>query len=408
MTLAADSAPDWSSLLTELVRIPSVNPDLVPGGEGEVQMAQHIAEWAHLHGLESHWIEPVAGRPSVVVARGSGGGRSLMLNGHLDTVGVAGMADPYAARREDGKLYGRGAFDMKGGLAACLWAAAQAKARGLLGDVIVTCVADEEVASLGMQAVLAHWHADAAIVTEPTGLDVCTAHKGFVWLEVTVYGRAAHGSRPTLGRDAIAKAGAVLTGIAELDQRLRAGKGHPLLGTGSVHVSLIRGGQEMSSYPESCTIGIERRTVPGETLEGVVGEIQAILDAALQGGANQINVDRANTDQSGTAEPHSGFRAEQRVTLVRDPFEVPQDAEIVKLVQREAERETGQPRRLYGDTPWMDAAFLSAAGIPTVVFGAGGGGAHALEEWADLESVKQCAEVLLAVATAFCGQEEGA
>jgi acetylornithine deacetylase len=392
------------SLLTDLVRIPSVNPDLVAGGDGEMQMARHIAEWAHLHGLEPHWTEPVAGRPSVVVvARGSGGGRSLMLNGHLDTVGVAGMTDPYEARVEDGKLYGRGAFDMKGGLAACLWAAAQAKTRGLRGDVIVTCVADEEVASLGMQAVLTHLHADAAIVTEPTSLDVCTAHKGFVWLEVTVHGRAAHGSRPTLGRDAIAKAGAVLTGIGALDQRLRAGAGHPLLGTGSVHVSLIRGGQEMSSYPESCTIGIERRTVPGETLEGVVAEVQAILDAAM---LHPALPDRA--DQGETGQDDFGFRAEQRVMLVRDSFEVPQDAEIVRLVQREAERETGQPRRLYGDTPWMDAAFLGAAGIPTVVFGAGGGGAHALEEWADLQSVQQCAEVLLAVATAFCNEENSA
>jgi acetylornithine deacetylase/succinyl-diaminopimelate desuccinylase-like protein len=193
----------------------------------------------------------------VVVARGSGGGTSLLLNGHIDTVGVSGMADPFGARIEGGKLYGRGAYDMKGGVAASLWAAARAKERGLRGDVIVTCVADEEVASLGTQAVLETWRADAAIVTEPTALDLCVAHKGFVWWEVEVQGRAAHGSRPDLGIDAIAKAGSILSDIQALDLRLRASAGHPLLGSGSVHVSLIRGGQEMSSYPESCAIGIE-------------------------------------------------------------------------------------------------------------------------------------------------------
>jgi acetylornithine deacetylase len=317
-----------------------------------------------------------------VVARGTRGGASLLLNGHIDTVGVSGMADPFSARIEDGKLYGRGAYDMKGGVAASLWVAAQAKERGLRGDVIVTCVADEEVASLGTQAVLETWRADAAIVTEPTALDLCVAHKGFVWWEVEVQGRAAHGSRPDLGIDAIAKAGQILSEIQALDLRLRAGAGHPLLGSGSVHVSLIRGGQEMSSYPESCAIGIERRTIPGESVAQVDAELQAILDAA------------------GQRDP--AFHTTSRTTLVRDPFEALPDAEIVALVRRHAASVTGEERRVYGDTPWMDAAFLSAANIPTVVFGPSGAGAHAIEEWADLESVQQCADVLLAVATDFC------
>jgi acetylornithine deacetylase len=374
---------DLTQLLAELVRINSTNPDLVPDGAGERDIARHIAAWADRHALEAHLVEPIAGRPSVVVvARGTGGGASLMLNGHIDTVGVSGMADPFSARIEDGKLYGRGAYDMKGGVAASLWAAAQAKERGLRGDVIVTCVADEEVASLGTQAVLETWHADAAIVTEPTALDLCVAHKGFVWWEVEVQGRAAHGSRPDLGLDAIAKAGQILSDIQALDRRLRAGAGHPLLGSGSVHVSLIRGGQEMSSYPESCAIGVERRTIPGESAAQVEGELQAILDAA------------------GQRDP--AFHATSRITLVRDPFEAPPDAKIVALVRRHAANVTGEERRLYGDTPWMDAAFLNAANIPTVVFGPSGAGAHAIEEWTDLESVQRCADVLLAVATEFC------
>ncbi len=374
---------DLTQLLADLVRIDSTNPDLVSNGAGEGEIARYIAAWAEDHGLEAHLVEPVPNRPSVVVvARGTGGGKSLMLNGHVDTVGVAGMADPLSAHIEGNQLYGRGAYDMKGAVAACLWAAAQAKGRGLRGDVIVTCVADEEVASLGTQAVLDAWHADAAIVTEPTALDVCVAHKGFVWLEVEMQGRAAHGSRPNLGVDAIAKAGRILSGVQDLDRRLRAETGHPLLGTGSVHLSLIRGGQEMSSYPERCFIGIERRTVPSETVEQVEAEMQAILAAA------------------GQDDPD--FRAECRTTLVREPFEVAEDASIVTLVQQQAAQATGAERRVYGDTPWMDAALIAAKGIPTVVFGPGGAGAHAVEEWADLESVQVCADILIAVATEFC------
>jgi len=374
---------DIVPLLADLVRIDSTNPDLVSGAAGEGAIARFIVAWADQQGLDVHVVEPAPGRPSVVVvARGTGGGRSLMLNGHIDTVGVAGMKEPFSGRVEAGKLYGRGAYDMKGGVAACLWAAARAKGRRLRGDVVVTCVADEEVASLGIQAVLGAWRTDAAIVTEPTGLDVCVAHKGFVWLDVEVHGRAAHGSRPDLGVDAIAKAGHVLTAVDELDRALRAGAGRPLLGTGSVHVSLINGGQEMSSYPERCVIGIERRTVPGETVARVEAELQAILDAA------------AHRDPA--------FRAERRTTLARDPFAAPEGAPIVALVQHHAAGVTGKERRVYGDTGWMDAAFIAAAGIPTVVFGPGGAGAHASEEWADVESVRHCTDVLLAVAAEFC------
>jgi acetylornithine deacetylase len=374
---------ELAQLLSDLVQINSINPDLVASGAGEQAIAQYIATWASSRGLEVHLVEPIPGRPSVVViARGTGEGKALMLNGHIDTVSVAGMDDPFGAHVSDGKLYGRGAYDMKGGVAACLWTAAQTKGHHLRGDVIVTCVADEEVASLGTQAVLEKWRADAAIVTEPTGLDICVAHKGFVWLEVEVHGRAAHGSRPDLGVDAIAQTGRILSGVHDLDRTLRAGIGHPLLGTGSIHVSVIHGGQEMSSYPESCAIGIERRTIPGESAEQVEAELRTILDAA------------------GRDDPT--LHAEHRITLIRAPFEAELDAEVVTLVRRQAAQVTGNEHRVFGDTPWMDAALLSAAHIPTVVFGPGGGGAHALEEWADLDSVERCADILLGVADAFC------
>ncbi|MEP7105617.1 MAG: M20/M25/M40 family metallo-hydrolase, partial [Chloroflexota bacterium] len=259
-------------LLSRLVAIDSVNPDLVAGGAGEAEMARFVASWLESAGLEVSTEELVPGRPSVVgVARGTGGGRSLMLNAHTDTVGVEGMDRPHEPRVDGNRLYGRGSYDMKSGLAAIMLAGAQAARAGLAGDVIVAAVADEEAGGLGTEAVLRRWSADATIVTEPTELDLAIAHRGFVWIEVETRGRAAHGSRPQLGIDAIVKMGPILSGLEALDQRLRAGPGHPLLGTGSVHASIIAGGAELSTYPASCKLMAERRTIPGETPE-LVGD----------------------------------------------------------------------------------------------------------------------------------------
>src|SRR5579863_6005364 len=215
---------DVVDLLARLVAINSVNPDLVPGAAGEAAIADFCAAWLADRGFEVHRLEERAGRPSIVgIARGTGGGRSLMFNGHVDTVTLAGYAgDPLKPARRDGKLFGRGAFDMKSGVAAMMVAAARAKAAGPAGDIIVACVADEEHASFGTEEVVARFHADAAIVTEPSHLELTIAHKGFAWYEVAVRGRAAHGSRPELGVDAIAKAGRCLTALEEWDRRLRA------------------------------------------------------------------------------------------------------------------------------------------------------------------------------------------
>src|SRR3954471_8903429 len=230
---------DVAALLADLVAIDSVNPALVPGGAGEPEIAAFVARWARAAGLEADVLEGTPGRPSVVVrARGSGGGRTLMLCGHLDTVNVEGMAEPHVPRVEGDRLHGRGAYDMKAGVAAALVAARDAARAGLRGDVIVAAVADEEHASLGVQEVLGAVQADAAIVTEPTPGEIVIAHKGFVWAELTVHGRAAHGSRPDLGVDAIVAAAPVLARLGALDEALGAAP-HPLLGRGSVHASLI-------------------------------------------------------------------------------------------------------------------------------------------------------------------------
>jgi acetylornithine deacetylase len=255
---------DVVSLLSDLVAIDSVNPSLVPGGSGESQVAGAVAAWAMEHSLDVAMCEGTVGRPSVLVrARGGGGGRTLLLCAHSDTVGVTGMEAPHQPRIDGDRLYGRGAYDMKAGLAAALVACRDAATLSLGGDVVVACVADEEHASLGVQEVLTEVDADAAIVTEPTELEICVAHRGFAWIEVEVTGHAAHGSRPDLGVDAIVKTGPILTALGELDAALEDRR-HPLLGRGSMHASTISGGEELSSYPGCCVLGLERRTLPGE------------------------------------------------------------------------------------------------------------------------------------------------
>jgi acetylornithine deacetylase/succinyl-diaminopimelate desuccinylase family protein len=370
-------------LLQQLVAIDSINPDLVPGGAGEEKIARFIANWFERAGLDVVWDEPVPGRPNVIgIARGMGGGRSLLLNAHMDTVGIVGMERPHDPFIQDNRLYGRGAYDMKGGLAAIMAAGASAKKRTLRGDVIITAVADEEFASIGTASIVEHWHADAAIVTEPTELNICTAHKGFVWLDIETEGIAAHGSRPDLGVDAIVKMGKVLISIEQLDHSLRSAPSHRLLESGSIHASLIQGGQELSSYPKHCILSVERRTVPGETLQKVEVEISGILE------------------QVAASDPT--FKASVKTSMVRKPFETSLDEPIVRMLLHKTSTILGHAPVEIGQTGWMDSALLSAAGIPTVIFGPGGEGAHAVVEWSNLEHVERCAEILTAVAEEFC------
>jgi acetylornithine deacetylase/succinyl-diaminopimelate desuccinylase-like protein len=368
-------------LIHALVAIDSVNPSLVPGGAGEREAAAYVVSWAADAGLEAQTLQATAGRPSVVVrARGTGAGRALLLCGHLDTVTKEGMADP-GPRLEGDRFHGRGAYDMKAGVAAALVACREAARLGLRGDVIVAAVADEEHASLGVREVLASVTADAAIVTEPTELELIVAHKGFVWAEIDVAGRAAHGSRPHLGIDAIVKAGPVLAALGALDEALGA-RTHPLLGRGSVHASTIRGGEELSSYPARCVVGLERRTLPGETAADIESEIAALLHRCR------------------AADP--ALDATARTLLVREPFEVAPDAEIVAAVRAAAGEVLGAAPPVAGASYWADAAFIAAAGIPTVMFGPVGEGAHAAEEWVSIASTEQVARTLVATAARVC------
>jgi acetylornithine deacetylase len=372
--------------LARLVQINSINPTLAPGAPGEKEIAEFIAGSLRGCGLRVETLEPAPGRTSVLGSlRGTGGGRSLMLNAHCDTVDVAGMSEPFSGAIRDGKLYGRGAYDMKGSLAACMAAAKALKDCGapLRGDVLVAAVADEEYGSLGTSDMITHVKVDGAIVTEPTALQVCLAHKGYLWIQVEIAGRAAHGSKFELGIDANMKMGQFLCGLGELERALRARPPHPLVGPPSLHAAMLSGGTGLSTYAASSTVQIERRTVPGESEAQAAAEIQAVVDRL--------------------AAQDADFHATVRPFFVRDPFEVPASAGIVKAVDRAAAKVRGCAAAHIGDTPWMDAALLHAAGVETVVCGAGGAGAHADVEWVDVESVVTLAEILAEAAADYCG-----
>lgn len=367
-----------TAVLQRLVQINSVNPSLSPTGPGESEIAGYVARTLTDIGLEVQTIEPEPGRVSVVGRlAGRTGTPSLMLNAHADTVGVDGMAEPFSGAIRNGRLYGRGAVDMKGSLAAQIAAAKALVDSGqeLNGDLYIAAVADEEYASIGVQSIVPHFPVDAAIVTEPSDLEISVAHKGFIWIEVTTSGTAYHGSRPDLGVDANMRMGRFLARLGQLEQELRQRPPHPYLGPPSLHVATLNGGTEFSIYSASCTAGIERRTVPGETAAQVENEIRSILDE-LQ-----------------AADPT--FEASMTIKLVRDPFEVDEQAPIVQALRHATTTVLGQAAPLGGQMFWTDAAFHAAAGTETVLIGPQGHGLHAAEEWVDLNSVKQLAAILV-------------
>ncbi len=384
MTASGSASLDPVELACELIRIDSVNPDLVEAGAGESAIATYCLQWFDRHGFETHWLERTPGRPSVVgILRGSGGGRSIMLNGHLDTVTLTGYdgaaLEPRIVR---GQLHGRGAFDMKSGLAAMMVAAARTADDSLAGDVIVALVADEECGSLGTEELLTRFTADAAVVSEPSLLQITTEHRGFMWFEVDVHGVAAHGSRPDLAVDAIARAARVITAIEGWDERLAAGPAHPALATGRVHVSLVRGGVEGSSYPALCSLLVERRTVPGEFPDAIEAELAAVLD--------QVRVDVPDLEVT------------WRRTLTRAPFSADLGAPMLAALIGHAEVALGQPPILRAEPFWTDCALLAEAGIPGVLFGVDGEGAHAATEWADVASIGIVTDVIEATIRDFC------
>ena len=370
-------------LLKDLIAIDSVNPSLVPGASGENAIARALAEEFRRLGFDTHIQEAAADRPNVVgILNGRRPGRSLMFCGHIDTVGVGGMTRPFDPAERGGRIYGRGSQDMKGGVAAMIGATQVIAESGGLdaGQIILACVVDEEHASIGADALVTQWHADAAVVTEPTELAVAVAHKGFEWIEIETEGRAAHGSRPRDGRDAILRMGRVLNELEQLDHELQSGRMHTLVGSASLHASLIEGGRELSSYPDRCSLQLERRTIPGEQEGSGAREVDRILERL----------------RSRDAE----FQAASRMTFSRPPYELSPTHELpIALVA--AAGAAGVQAQTIGMSFWTDAAILGAAGIPSVLFGPTGAGLHGLEEWVDIQSVLTCRDALVHLARSF-------
>jgi acetylornithine deacetylase len=367
------------ALLRDLVAIDSVNPSLVPGARGEADVASVVAAHMRRLGLDVHVEDAAPGRPNVVgVLEGREQGRTLLFCGHLDTVGVDGMAAPFDPVERGGRVYGRGSQDMKSGVAAMIDAVRVAQARGFRkGRLVIAAVIDEEYASVGADALVTAWTADGAVVTEPTDLQIGVGHKGFAWASIETRGRAAHGSRPADGRDAILRMGRVLGRLESLDRALQARRPHPVVGTGSLHASIIEGGRELSSYPDRCRLQLERRTIPGEPADVLGREIDLLL-AELR-----------------DADPD--FEASSTLMFSRPPYELPPGHDLPDAV-RAAAASVGVEPATTGMTFWTDAAVLGGAGIPSVLFGPGGAGLHSIEEYVTIAEVVACRDVLAALA----------
>ncbi|MGQ0815791.1 MAG: M20/M25/M40 family metallo-hydrolase [Gemmatimonadota bacterium] len=366
-------------LLQQLVRIPSVNPSLAPmEGTGERAIAEFARDWLIARAVKA-WIDDIApGRCNAVAEIGNGSGPALVACGHLDTVHVSGMAiPPFEPRVEGARLYGRGSYDMKGGVAAIMTAAAALAQRNLAGKFMVALVADEEYGSLGAQDFVRRYQADACVVTEPTenGMqELVTAHKGFVWLEVVTRGRAAHGSRWNEGVSAIAKMGPIIAALDEFDRNVLRKREHPLIGAASLHAGVVSGGVGFSTYAAECSLKVERRSLPGETPEQVLAEVCEL----------------------------AGPDAEVSIVLAQPPLHVSADSRIAQCARAALQQVTGKDPTISGVWYWMDAALFAQAGMDTVNFGASGEGAHAAVEWVDVDTVVQSARALYETGVMFC------
>ncbi len=378
---------DAVALTRALVAVDSRNPALAPGAPAERAVAELLASVLTDWGFAVDLIEAAPGRHNVLARIGGGaGGYSLMLNGHLDTVGVEGMTHaPFTPDVRDGRLYGRGAADMKSGVAAMCAAAARAgHARALGGEVVLAAVIDEEYESAGTRAFLEMGvTAHAAIVTEPTRLAICPAHRGFAWADVTVHGRAAHGSRYDVGVDAITHAALLLAELEQYQRDVLAQRVHPLLGHASLHAGTIGGGIGISTYPDRCTLSLERRTLPGERGRQFADEIAAAAARVAE------------------RTPH--FRADVALGLVQEPNDVKLDHAVVRALEQAcAAEQLAAP--VEGLSCWTDAALLTAKGIPAVCFGPGDiAVAHAAEEYVPVEEIERAADVLTRVVADWCG-----
>jgi acetylornithine deacetylase len=375
---------DAVALARALIQIDSRNPTLSPDSPGEGDCARALASILDDWGFVVQLVDSVPGRPNVVARIGPSDAPALMLNGHLDVVGVDGMIhQPFSAEIRGDRIYGRGSADMKAGVAAMCAAAAKGVPPNPGRQILLTAVVDEEYESLGMRALLAAGiRSAAAIITEPTRLAICPSHRGFAWIDIAFRGRAAHGSRYDIGVDAITHAGLVLAELEKLEQTRESGTHHPLLGRGSLHASKIQGGVGMSTYPETCNLSIERRTLPGESVEKALSEIRDACDAVRS--------------------RNPALDARITLSTAQLPSDVPLDSPVVKRLRGAMERERVGVS-IEGLSAWTDAALLNEAGIPTICFGPGDIAlAHAAEEFVPIEEIEIATRVLTRVVREWC------
>ncbi len=371
-------------LLKGLVAIPSVNPTLAPDEPGgEARIAGFCRDWLYERGIRA-WVEEVApGRANAVAELGRGDAPTLVFCAHLDTVSARAMAiSPFEAREENGRVYGRGAYDMKGGVAAIMAAAAALSREDLPGRVLLALVCDEEAASLGADDFVRRHRADGCVLTEPSDGELVLAHKGFVWADLVTTGLAAHGSRWQEGVSAIGRMGRIVAELERFDVQELRRRDYPLLGPASLHCATIIGGSGPSTYAAQCRLGVERRTLPGETPDVVRAELEQAVRRA-------------------------GEDAVVEISFHRPPLVCDREAPIARAVRDAATTVTGRPPTESGVGYWMDAAVFAGAGIPAVNYGGGGGGAHAAIEWADLDSCVATARVLVEAARGFCAAARG-
>jgi acetylornithine deacetylase len=242
------------------------------------------------------------------------------------------------------------------------------------GSLVFASVCDEEYASIGTEKLMEDIIIDAAVVGEPTGLDILIAHKGFAWIDIETHGIAAHGSAWDEGVDAIAKMGKVQVGLEELMHEKLKKKKHKLLGYPSVHASTIQGGRELSTYPDYCKLQVERRLIPGEDKDDLDVEISKLLSSI-----GQLDPD---------------FNANYKVTFFRGPMEISRDANICKMLRKCCQQVTGRSPNYIGGSYWLDTQIIWQHGVPVVAFGPKGVGLHAAVEYVEVDSVVENARVL--------------
>ena len=379
------SKSDVVYLLKNLIKINSVNPHMNGKGEGEI--SNFIANYLESFGVEVDMQKVADDRFNVIgILRGESDGPNLMLNGHSDTVGFEDMKiDPFVPFIENDNIHGRGACDMKGPLAGMIIAVKTLTHSDirLKGNLLFSAVVDEEYKSIGTEKLIKKYQPDAVIVGEPTNFEIAISHKGFVWLEIVTYGKAAHGSIPEAGVDAITNMSKIISRICKL-KKTYSNKRHKLVGTPKIHTSTIEGGTEWSVIPALCRLQLERRTIPGETSSMVFEEINQVI--------NELSIE------------NSSFKAGANVIFERLPMEIDYNEKIVKDLKLAIKEVRRIEPNISGQPYWTDASiFVNNANIPTCLFGPGDIRlAHSRDEYVSINDIINSAKIYTSLAQIFC------